>query len=100
MTEEKLKQITIASVALTCEGLSDQELATLNLVGQANWDPHNRVFDYERVKGLFTEKNGTRMHQTTKDALVIVVLKRLASSEARKVISVLEKFAEGSGIVE
>lgn len=33
MTEQKLHQIMFKTVALTCDELSDQELAVLNLVG-------------------------------------------------------------------
>lgn len=83
MTEET-KQIMIAVVALTCKELSDQELAVLNLVGQLDQDPHNRMFDYEKIEELFTERDGTRMHQETKDALAVIVEQRLLGNSSSK----------------
>ncbi len=67
-----------AIVALICKDLSDLELAVLNNVAQTDFNPKGRLFDYERVKHLFTEDNGTRMHDDIKDALAAVVLRRLA----------------------
>jgi hypothetical protein len=66
-----------SAVYLVCSHLTDDELAALNLVAQLNMDPHNRVFDYNRVAHLFTERNGTRMHEETKNALARVVNMRL-----------------------
>lgn len=77
MIEKELHQSMIAMVALTCNRLSDLELATLNLTAQLNQDPYGRIFDYEEVKILFTEQNGTRMHDETKDALTAIVMQRL-----------------------
>jgi hypothetical protein len=57
--------------------LSDIELAVLNNVAQLDQDPHGRLFDYEKVKELFTERNGERMHEETKVALADVVNIRL-----------------------
>jgi hypothetical protein len=57
--------------------LTDLELAALNNVVQLDMDPHGRIFDYNKVAGLFSEANGTRAHSMTKDALATIVLKRL-----------------------
>jgi len=67
----------LLNVALTCDELSDQELVTLNLTAQLDLLPTGRVFDHQNVKHLFTEKDGTKMHEATKEALAAVVLKRL-----------------------
>lgn len=61
----------------TCKELSDLELTALNNVAQLDLDPYNRIFDYEKVKGLFTEANSTRMHNETKIVLASIVLDRL-----------------------
>ena len=66
-----------AVVALITKDLSDLELAVLNNVAQADFDPKGRLFDYERVKHLFTEADGTRIHPDTKEALAMVVNRRL-----------------------
>ena len=68
-----------AAVALTVKDLTLDELAALNNTVAWDADPRGRLFDYEKVKSLFTEGDGLRMHDATKDALAEVVLKRLAS---------------------
>jgi hypothetical protein len=71
------ERIIIASVAMHTNKLTDLELAALNNVVQLDMDPHGRIFDYNKVAGLFSEANGTRAHSMTKDALATIVLKRL-----------------------
>ena len=66
-----------AVVALICKDLTDIELAVLNNVAQTDSNPKGRLFDYKRVRNLFTEDNGTKMHDETKNALAAVVLRRL-----------------------
>lgn len=66
-----------AAVPLICKDLTDMELAVLNNVARNDFDPQGKLFDYERVERLFTEDGGTRMHNDTKDALAVVVLRRL-----------------------
>ncbi len=68
----------VAAVEMACEGLSDMELAVLNNVAQVDWNPKGYPW-YEKVRYLFTDLDGTRMHQATKDALASVVLERLSS---------------------
>lgn len=63
-------------VSLMCDELTDQELAVLNTVAQLDGNPHGQLFDYDKVKGLFTE-GGMRMHDETKQALARVVIARL-----------------------
>jgi hypothetical protein len=65
-----------AVVAMVAQDLTDEELAALNLCAQLDQNPHGRIFDYEKVSGLFTE-NG-KMHTATKEALAQVVKHRLA----------------------
>lgn len=64
-------------VALVCRNLTNEELAVLHLIALTDGDPHGRLFDYKTVAPLFTDANGTRMHQMTKDALDRVVAQRL-----------------------
>lgn len=71
------RQTVRVAVAMACERLTDLELAAINNMAQVDWDPQ-RVSGYEKVKHLFTEANGTRMHGDVKDALASVVLERLA----------------------
>jgi hypothetical protein len=77
MNQNQMREIMIKTVMLTCDELSDIELAVLNNTAQMDMDPHGRLFDYEKVKGLFTERSGTRMHEETKVALASVVNIRL-----------------------
>lgn len=77
MDEETMRNIMSATVSIACDELTDLELAVLNNVVQLGGSPHDRIFDYEAVKGLFTEENGTRMHEETKLALESVVASRL-----------------------
>lgn len=77
MDEKEMCRITTASVVLLiCDKLTDEELIALSLVAQFGGSPHGREFDYEKVKSLFTEANGTKMHDETKLALAVVVNKR------------------------
>ncbi len=78
MDEQQMKQIMVTVVGVATDELTDFELAVLNNVVQLNVDPHGRDFDYDKIKALFTEKGGTRMHNETKLALSAVVNRRLA----------------------
>ncbi len=75
-SEEKNRAIMYKAVSLVCDQLSDTELAGLNLVAQLDQDPHNKSF-YDKAESLFTENNGTKMHQETKLALAAVARGRL-----------------------
>lgn len=77
MDEQEMKKFMDISIDMETRELTNLELAALNIVAQLNEDPRGRLFDYEKVKGLFTEDNGTRMHVETKMALAIVVNERL-----------------------
>ena len=76
-TEEKNRANMYAIVSLVCDKLSDIELNVLSLVAQFDQDPHDRLFDYDKVVSLFTENKGTKMHDETKLALMAVVDDRL-----------------------
>jgi hypothetical protein len=77
VTEQELRNIMRASVAIVCQGLTDLELAVLNNVAQLDGDPRGRLFDYSKVAMLFDQANGTRMHEETKRALAAIVNARL-----------------------
>lgn len=66
----------IASViALATKDLSNIELAALNNVAQIGANPSG-INCYEKVKHLFTEANGTKMHSEALDALAKIVNRR------------------------
>ncbi len=77
MNEDKMKTMMVNIVSSTCDELTNAELAVLNIVAMLDQSPHNRLFDYKKVKSLFTENDGTRMHEETKSALVAIVNSRL-----------------------
>ncbi len=76
-SEEKNRAIMYKVVSLVCDELGDMELNVLSLVAQLDQDPHNRLFNYDKVESLFTENNGTKMHRETKLVLSAVVNDRL-----------------------
>lgn len=77
MNENQMMSIMATVVNMTCDKLTDLELAALNNCVQLDMNPHDRIFDYEKVKSLFTEANGTKAHDVTKEALARVVNSRL-----------------------
>lgn len=77
MNEQEMQKMMYNTVDIATQELTDLELAVLFNVASLDADPHGKVFDYDKVKGLFTE-GGIRMHQVTKDALAVVVSQRLA----------------------
>lgn len=77
MNEQEMKGIMFVNVDMITEGLTNLELAMLNIVSQLNEDPHGRLFDYDKVSPLFTENKEKRMHKETKTALAAVVNRRL-----------------------
>lgn len=77
MTEQEARAIYFSQTVLITNELSNDELLALNLVAALDTDPRNRLFDYEQVRPLFTEANGTRMHSETKRALAQIVTQRL-----------------------
>jgi len=76
MNEQELRAVMYSAVAVAVKELSDAELAGLNLTVQLGGDPRDKPW-YEKVKYLFDQDNGMKMHEETKAALVAVVLKRL-----------------------
>lgn len=73
--EAKIRATMISMVELYTQDLTDLELAVLNNVAQLDQDPRGRLFDYDKVKGLFA--NGDKMHDETKLALAAIVNNRL-----------------------
>ncbi len=78
MNEDKMKAVMANIVSIACDKLTDKELAVLNIVAMFDQLPHNRLFDYEKVKSLFTQNDGTKMHEETKIALAVTVNSRLS----------------------
>jgi hypothetical protein len=64
-------QIMATTVGVTCSKLTDIELNSIYMCALLGMNP-DQVGGYDRIKSLFTEDNGTRMHQTTLDALGVV----------------------------
>lgn len=68
--------LATVSTSIDAMGLTDDELAGLNLIAALDMDPRKHPV-YEKAKGLFTEQGGTRMHQVAKDALHRIAEDRL-----------------------
>jgi hypothetical protein len=75
MTE--LNTAIYATVKLTVQHLTNDELIALNLVATLDTDPRGRIFNYEAVRGLFDQDNGMRMHDEAKRAVSAVLSERL-----------------------
>lgn len=73
--------LVYASVSLACQALSDLELAAIHNAAQTNFDPRP-VMGYDKVKYLFTEQGGLRMHDEVLACLSTIVLRRLTSVPA------------------
>lgn len=73
-----MNPIVYKSVVNTCFSLTTDELDSLYLCVITNQNPKdkNYVFDYEKVKGLFTESDGLRVHNDVKEVLRQLVLAR------------------------
>ncbi len=81
MTDRSTRAILAASIALSVQSFSSQELAALyNTVTFPGASPKDKLFDYEKVEHLFTEDNGMRMHAETIEALGVVVNMRLEAT--------------------
>lgn len=57
------EKMVIVLATMTINELTDDELAALNLAVQLDADPR-RVLGYEKAVSLFTEGNGTRIHDS------------------------------------
>jgi hypothetical protein len=68
--------ILAISMDIAIQDLTDGELAGLNLTAQFGLDPRG-LPHYEKIRHLFTEENGTRMHDQAKETLYRAVLQRL-----------------------
>ncbi len=71
-----MRNLYCTLVSMSCEQLTDLELAAINDAAQAGFDPRP-VRGYEKIKHLFTESEGLKMHSDGLDALAGVVLQRL-----------------------
>ena len=73
MEKYEMRRDILIVVSLICDELTDLELAVLNNVAQLDMLPYNHKFDYEQVKELFTENNGTKI------ALAAIVMEGLVT---------------------
>jgi len=81
MTDAERRQY--AALRQTTDELSDLELFSLNnAVNFPGFDLKQLSF-YEKVKHLFAEDGGERMHDEVIDLLSVIVLDRLTGSERR-----------------
>jgi len=67
---------TYTIVANICSKLTDDELDSLYLCVMSNQNPKDKLFVYEKVELLFTERSGLRVHNDVKEALGEIVLER------------------------
>ena len=75
---EAIAGLISVGVKLTCDQLTDQELAALNLaVNFPGFNPRNLPF-YSKVSSLFTLDDGNAAHEEAKAALASIVLRRLS----------------------
>jgi len=80
MDESQLADVLAITVAMITDQLDDAQLRALNLCAMLGTNPHGRLFDYATVAPLFTQANGTRMEQATKEALARVVGERFGGA--------------------
>jgi hypothetical protein len=77
MHEEQLHAIMSSQVAVSCADLAPDEWAALSLAVQLDMDARGRA-GYEKVRHLFTEAGGTRMHDETKRAFLNLAYRQLS----------------------
>jgi hypothetical protein len=63
-------------VAVATADLSDSELVDMNQIVQIHGDPR-RTTGYLKLRDLFTQGGGTRLHPATQQALAALTLDRL-----------------------
>lgn len=66
----------IVGVRMATDQLTKDELVALYMVATASFDPRE-VEGYEKIKSLFTEYDGTRMHADTLVAFDRIVSERM-----------------------
>lgn len=69
-----------AGIKLITDQLTDMELNSMCMVALLGTDPRH-VQGYEKAAPLFTEENGTKMHATGLDALVLIHEERLQKQQ-------------------
>jgi hypothetical protein len=80
MDESQLQDSLAITVAMIADELTDAQLKALNLCVLLDMNPHGRLFDYAKVAPLFTEQDGTRMHDATKAELARVIAERFGGA--------------------
>ena len=63
-------------ISVSCTDLTDREMMALCLSLQLGTDPR-QIKGYEKVRELYTEENGTRMHEATKKGFLSLCAARL-----------------------
>ena len=72
-------ELAVAAVAnLSIKNLTDDELIAINLAIKLNNLDIKNVIGYEKIKTLFTENNGTKVHSLVEEAIDREVIKRLS----------------------
>lgn len=65
-----------AAVRVATNQLTDEELNALTMVLLLDADPRP-VSGYSKVQSLFTQENGAKMHELTRDAFMAIARERL-----------------------
>lgn len=60
----------VASVSIVCDDLTDVELSAMYMAMSWNTGSPKGVYGYEKMKSLFTENDGTKMHELTRNAFL------------------------------
>ena len=72
-------ELAVATVAnLSIKNLTYDELIAINLAIKLNNPDIKNVIGYEKIKTLFTENNGTKVHSLVEEAIDREVIKRLS----------------------
>ena len=75
--------IIYASIKLTTENLTDEELNALYLSSLLGTDPRH-IMGYDKAKILFTEDNGVKMHATTLAMFAYIWEERIGSADNKE----------------
>lgn len=67
----------IIATLISLEQISDLELAAFNNLVQLDFGDPRLLPGYDKIKHLFTEKDGTRCHDVVKEGFAAAVNRRL-----------------------
>lgn len=80
MREDRMDKNVLTGVRQATKDLTIDELVALCLLAWAGVDPREMDW-YEKVKGLFTEAGGTKVHSEVMKALDIIITERICGEE-------------------